>query len=260
MKTTKSIKEMRGLAQKGRETEIYHMNWFDKYISRKISIYITKLFLKAGISANQATVIDFLLVIIGGVFFIFTSPIYWLTGILFFFLYLLVDCVDGEIARYSKSSSQFGSFLGGVVDWITWPYILACMAFGIYGVIGSTVVFAFGFLAAVLRVIYLTCALMPYPMLHSEGKLERELNDVKGVTLGESRILSYGRVLFGVQGFLPVILLVTILDYFLPTFTIGSFMLNARFIYLIMFGLAASAGVIARIHDVFRHGVRIQRL
>ena len=102
--------------------------------------------------------------------------------------------------------------------------------------------------------------LIPYPILNEKGTLVEAIKDVKGVKLGESRLLSYGRVLFGVQGFLPAVLIVTIVDYFIPTFTIGSFAVNARFIYLIIFGLAALAGVIAKIWDVFRHGVRIQRI
>ncbi len=267
MKVTESIKELRGICQKGRESEIYQMNWFDRNVLRVISIYITKLFLKAGISTNQATLIDFLFVVAAGVFFTFANAIYWLIGILFFFLYLVFDCVDGEVARYnmakgSKSPSPFGlgALLGGVVDWVTWPYILACMAFGIYSAVDSVIVFIFGFLAAILRVVYLDISLMPYPILHEKGTLVEAVENVKGVKLGESKLQGYGRVLFGVQGFLPVILIVTIVDCFISTFTLGFFIVNARFIYLIIFGLAALAGVLVRIRDVFRHGVRIQRI
>ncbi|MFC1915840.1 CDP-alcohol phosphatidyltransferase family protein [Chloroflexota bacterium] len=243
------------------------MNWVDRQVLRRISIYLTKLCLKIGISANQVTLIDFLMVVAAGVFFTFANPAYWLIGIVFFFLYLLIDCVDGEVARYNRAKgneppSPFGAgaILGGIVDWVSWPYLLACMAFGIYNTIDSVIVFIFGFLAAILRVIYMDIALMSYPVLHEKGILHKAIREVKGVRLGESKLLSYGRALFGVRGFLPVILLVIILDCFVSPFFIGSFMVNVRFIYLVIFGLAASVGVIVRIRDAFRYGARIQRI
>lgn len=266
MKVTESIRELREICQTGRESEIYQMNWFDKNVSRRISIYITKLFLRAGISANQATLIDFLFVVAAGVFFTFANPVYWFIGIFLFFLYLVFDCVDGEVARYNiakvnKSPLPFGvgGLISGVVDWVTWPIILACITFGIYNSVGGVIVFAFGFLAAILRVIYVDMSLMVYPILHGKGVLAEAVKEVQGTRLGESKLLGYGRALFGVRGFLPAILLVTILDYFISSFSIGSFTLNARYIYLIIFGLAASAGVIVKIRDVFRHGVRLQK-
>lgn len=262
-----SIKELRAICQTTRESEIYQMNWFDKNVSRRISIYLTRLCLKLGISANQVTLIDFLMVVAAGVFFTFVNPLFWLIGIFFFFLYLVIDCADGEVARYNlakgkKSKAPFGvgAILGGIVDWVVWPYLFASMAFGIYNSVGGIIVFAFGFLAAILRVIYIDISLMPYPVLHEKGTLAEAVKEVQGVRLGESKLLSYGRALFGVRGFLPVILVVTLLDYFIAPFSIGSFTLNARFIYLIIFGLAALAGIIVKIRDVFRHGVRIQRI
>lgn len=262
-----SIKELREICQTSRESEIYQMNWFDRKILRRISIYITKLCLNISISANQVTLIDFIMVVAAGVFFTFANPAYWLLGILFFFLYLIIDCVDGEVARYNVAKNDeppspfgVGAILGGIVDWVTWPYLLACMAFGIYSAVDNVIVFVFGFLAAILRVIYMDIALMPYPILHEKGILGKAVKEVQGVRLGESKLLSYGRALFGVRGFLCVILLVTILDYFISPFPIASFTVNTRFIYLITFGLAALTGIVARIYDVFRHGVRIQRI
>ena len=230
-----SIKELREICQTGRESEIYQFNWIDRNILRRISIYLTKLCLKIGISANQVTLVDFIMVVAAGVFFTFANPAYWFIGILFFFLYLLIDCVDGEVARYNRAKGNelpspfgVGAILGGVVDWVSWPYLFACMAFGIYTTVGSVIVFVFGFLAAILRVIYMDIALMPYPILHEKGILDKAVREVQGVSLGESKLLGYGRALFGVRGFLPAILLVTILDYFISPFSIGSFTVNAR--------------------------------
>lgn len=262
-----SIKELRTICQATRESEIYQMNWFDRHVLRALSIYVTKLCLKLGVSANQVTLFDFLMVLAAGAFFTFAGPGYWLMGILFFYLYMQIDCSDGEIARYNKAKSGkpaspfgVGAVLGGIVDWLTWPILFACMSFGIYDATGSVLAFIPGFAAAVLRLVYIDISIMPYPILHEAGLLEKSLKEIEGEVLQEAKLLGFGRALFGVQGFLPVIILVTTIDWFAPLWTVGALTFNARLIYLTVFGLAALAGILVRTADIFRHGARITRI
>jgi len=49
-------------------------------------------------------------------------------------------------------------------------------------------------------------------------------------------------------------------DYFVSVFTLSLFVLDARLICLAVFGVGASVGVLLKIRDAFRHGVRIQRI
>jgi hypothetical protein len=261
-----SIKELRDICQETRESELYQMDWVARKILRRISIYLTKLCLRLNISANQVTLVSFLVAVAAGVFFTFANPLYWFVGTLLFFFYMVIDCVDGEVSRYKRAKGKepaspfgVGAFLDGIVGSVTWPYLFVCMTFGIYNTINSTIVFVFGFLATVLRVIYMDIPVMSYPVLHERGILDKAVREAEGSRLEEAKVLKLGRALFGVRGFLPAILIVITIDCFLPPFAVGSVDINARFIYLIIFALAAGSGVIVRVVDVFRHGVRLQR-
>jgi len=262
-----TIAELRKICQVGRESAIYRMNWVDRNFSRRLSIYFTKLCLKLGMSANDVTFLDLLFVIGAGMCFMNPNPFYWFGGIVLFLLYLVIDCSDGEVARYNEAKGRrkpqpfgLGALLGGVVDWFTWPYLFACMSFGIYFAMGSLVAFVFGFLAVIMRSLYLDMGLMPYPILHEKGLLAKAVRGNSKVNLGESRLLGLGRIAFGIQGFIPTILAVVLIDCFVPTFMFGSLVLNARFVYLAVFGLGASVGVLLKVRDAYKNGVRIQRI
>jgi phosphatidylglycerophosphate synthase len=84
------------------------------YIARHSSKRLTPLFLKSGLSANQATAVW------GGISLANTGLVYWamrgylwLAPVIFaiFVLVLVIDCVDGEIARYRGTSSPIGGKL-----------------------------------------------------------------------------------------------------------------------------------------------------
>ena len=77
----------------------------------KISPYFTYLFSKTTVTPNQITVLGFIVVIISAYFISYPSPIYWIVGWSLLQLYLVLDCVDGELARYKKSTTKFGGFL-----------------------------------------------------------------------------------------------------------------------------------------------------
>lgn len=110
-----TIKEMRAVCQqrrpdaKGRMVWVGH--WFNRLVNRHFSIYVTWLFVKLNISANQAS----LLMILTGLAAIalFIPHLLWLNIIgLFMIIFTeVLDCVDGEVARWTKKSSLKGLYL-----------------------------------------------------------------------------------------------------------------------------------------------------
>lgn len=254
-----TITELRVISQKTRQTAIYKMNWFDRNVLRRLSIYLTSIGVKLGVEANIITAIDFMFVLASGMCFLSPFPIWWLAGLVLFWAYLLVDCVDGEVARYMEYKGTrkpqplgLGSFLGGCVDAFVWPFIFACMSFGLYRSSGSILPVAFGFSAAVMRMLYMDLGIIPYPILHDYDRLSSIKSSTN--TLGEPRLMSMGRLLFGIQGFLPCMLAVILFDLFIIPGIL------ARNAYLLVFALAATVGVLLRIVNVAKHGVRIQRI
>jgi phosphatidylglycerophosphate synthase len=110
-----SIQEMREVCQlrspnaQGKMVWVGH--WLSRLLVRRFSIYITWLFVKVGISANATTFLGMLLALTGAALCV--PHLLWLNGIGFFLLMLdpVFDCVDGEIARWTKKSSLRGFFL-----------------------------------------------------------------------------------------------------------------------------------------------------
>ena len=87
-------------------------------IYRRVSIYFTRLALMFGVSANHITVSRAIFLILGILVFIF-APVtlsWMILGILFFQLVLLLDTMDGAIARYNKEASFFGEALDFTLD------------------------------------------------------------------------------------------------------------------------------------------------
>lgn len=144
-----SIDKLKKICLRGKYDEAHPQPWASKHINRPISIRFTRLFLILGLSANQATLTSLLIGITAGIFFTKPQPVYWLIGLLIFYLSLIFDFVDGEIARYRKQSSLEGKYFDIIVMYFLFPYILACMSFGLYPIIQGVEVFITGFLAVI---------------------------------------------------------------------------------------------------------------
>lgn len=82
-------------------------------VQRRLSLYITIYCVRKGISANVATGIDMLLAILAAWSL---SQGFYLFGVILIQLFGLWSCVDGEIARLSKSPSKLGDFYDTMTD------------------------------------------------------------------------------------------------------------------------------------------------
>jgi hypothetical protein len=250
---TESISELRKICQATREDQYSQMGWFPKHVTRKISIYFTKPCLKMGVSANQATIISLVFTIIGGAFFILAEPRWWLVGILLCYGYRIFDCVDGEIARYNKSVSLGGELLDDLTHRVTELYIPACMTFGIYNSLNSNIVFVFGFLAVIAFALQPASRLAFLYFSSRLGMATDKMSGPAGVdpSVVKPIIMRYGYLLYKALvsvpglGFIPQLLVITLIDCFVSPFTILSYTFNARLIYLIVLGPGVLAGFIA---------------
>ena len=82
-------------------------------VQRRISCHITRTCVQSGLSANTATLIDLFLAVAGALFIYLGFHI---IGALFIQLFGIWSCVDGEIARVTKSTSKQGDFYDTMVD------------------------------------------------------------------------------------------------------------------------------------------------
>ncbi len=85
-------------------------DFFAYYIGRPLSYALTIPFLYTDIKPNTVTILSYIPQLIGFLIFcIAKSPVWVLIGWVMFFLWNLLDGVDGNIARYKKEFSLMGS-------------------------------------------------------------------------------------------------------------------------------------------------------
>lgn len=89
------------------------------YLWRKPAFYLTRWAAEAGLSPNAVTAIGALLMLVA--FWLFWIGDYWL-GIIFGFIFMVLDTVDGKLARCTGTSSKWGEALDHGIDLIHPPF------------------------------------------------------------------------------------------------------------------------------------------
>ena len=95
--------------------------WLGFFI-RPISFAVTYVFMLAGISANQATFIGFL---VGATSVILAAKGFFFAAALLLNLFLVLDCVDGNPARLSRPNAKgeyYDSIAGDFVNYV-FPFV-----------------------------------------------------------------------------------------------------------------------------------------
>jgi phosphatidylglycerophosphate synthase len=99
------------------------------YLWRKPAFYLTRWAARAGLSPNFITLIGAVLCVLA--FFLFWRGDYWL-GILSGFGFMVLDTVDGKLARCTGASSKWGNVFDHGIDlvhppfwWWAWEHGLA---------------------------------------------------------------------------------------------------------------------------------------
>lgn len=133
-----TLAELRAVAQP--ETVVGRRNsehWAGLYL-RKGSIHLTRLLLPTGISANAVT---WLMIAIGVCApLVLTIPGWWpvFVAAILIQLHILVDCSDGEIARWRNQSSTSGVYIDRVGHYVVEGMLPIALGVHLDGGLGST--------------------------------------------------------------------------------------------------------------------------
>lgn len=104
---------------------------FTTFAVRPYSGHVARWFAKLGITPDQVTILS-LLVALGAVASCATGTrLGWVLGALLFHLSFVLDCVDGDLARYTVRFSQLGARLDLTVDRVKEYALFAGLAFGV---------------------------------------------------------------------------------------------------------------------------------
>ena len=90
--------------------------FFSVFFLRKFSKILTWIAVKVGATPNQVTLISFAIGLYSA--YCFSQASFWsiFLGAILLQLSIIVDCVDGELARYTRKFSQLGAWLDAVTD------------------------------------------------------------------------------------------------------------------------------------------------
>ena len=95
------------------EEKIKHEGIIDQFIVRNISFNIIQTLEKNNISPNMITTLS---LITGCIAIWCVLKEYYIYGSLFFCIRYILDCIDGPLARYTKTTSEFGDKYDHIVD------------------------------------------------------------------------------------------------------------------------------------------------
>ena len=102
------------------------------YVIRKISFFFTWLFLKFNISANQTTYIAVVIGTMGCGLLAFGDYGFRIIGALLISLWIILDCVDGNIARITKTESNYGEFIDALSGYIMNVFLFLSVGISAY--------------------------------------------------------------------------------------------------------------------------------
>jgi phosphatidylglycerophosphate synthase len=102
------------------------------YLWRKPAFYLTRWAARAGMSPNQVTMIGFVFCV--AAFLLFWNGWYW-SGVAAGFVFMVLDTVDGKLARCTGQSSWWGNIFDHGVDLVHppfwwWAWLVGLAAYG----------------------------------------------------------------------------------------------------------------------------------
>lgn len=113
------------------------------------SIYLTRVALRLGLSANQVTVLSLALGLGAAGALLDLTPARLALAAILLQGYFLLDYVDGEVARFRRTAGLAGRFLEQVGANAVDPFILAALGFGVAEATGGAWPAALGVVGAI---------------------------------------------------------------------------------------------------------------
>lgn len=203
-------------------------DFFAFYIGRPLSYVLTVPFLKLKIKPNTVSLISIFPSIIGFLLVGFGNTLtIKLIGVLMFFLWNLLDGVDGNIARYTKQFSKTGSLWDATSGYVAMVMTFMAMGTGCYYgectflPIDQILMVVLGGISAILII---------FPRLVMHKRMTSIGNDEKTESVKDKS--QYGIIkilalnLISISGFIQVLMFLAVIFKMMDIFTICYFIIN----------------------------------
>ena len=102
------------------------------FLIRPLSFVLTPVFLSLGVSANQVTYLGCGIGVVSLVLLAWGTHLTWILGFVFFVLQMLMDAIDGNLARMTNSATYLGKFLDGLSDMLLLSLVPGAVGLGLY--------------------------------------------------------------------------------------------------------------------------------
>ncbi len=148
--TSVSLRELKAICRKGQRDPL----WISNIFWRPVSIYVTWLLIRLGVSPNQVTCVGVILAIASSLILLAPSTAVYLASVVVMQLFFLLDHVDGELARFrahhlGDSWDQSGRYLDVLTHYFQGPTLYYCLGAGLGAMGGNPWWFLLGTIAAV---------------------------------------------------------------------------------------------------------------
>lgn len=246
-----TIKSLKGKIAK---SSVSHHAPIHDVIVRKISVYFTWLLLLTPITANGTTILQGIVGVVGAFLLIYPDYYLCVIGILLLQLGYILDCCDGEIARYYKSSSVNGVFLDLIGHEIVIPMMYFCISVGEFQRTGTVWFILLGFstafwslrfdIAAMFQTVNVLFAKADNPS-YSYEKLKSETSSRAAQQATQKP--SFIRTIFRYPESMNILTVVLVADWFAPNFL--PFNISLASIFLFVFGTLVP---LARMYSIYK--------
>ena len=106
--------------------------FFSVFVLRRISKILTALAVKIGATPNQVTIASFAIGLYAAYLFALGDTWSLIVGAILLQVSIIVDCVDGEIARYNRKFSELGAWLDAISDRVKEYAVFLGLAYGAF--------------------------------------------------------------------------------------------------------------------------------
>jgi hypothetical protein len=114
-------------------------SWWVKMWVRKASFPFTYLFINLGFSPNAVSILSIAFVLAACVGYVVSTPVAIITAVVLINVWLILDCVDGNIARCRKQKTVYGEFVDDIGGYYVVAFIYLAIAFCVYNIGGMFV-------------------------------------------------------------------------------------------------------------------------
>ena len=106
--------------------------FFSVFVLRRFSKVLTWAAVKIGATPNQVTIASFAIGLLAAYLFALGETWSLIAGAILLQVSIIVDCVDGEIARYTRKFSELGAWLDAITDRVKEYAVFLGLAYGAF--------------------------------------------------------------------------------------------------------------------------------